>query len=765
MKKNLILIAILLICSCVDEDNSIEIEVINKQPLIFDQVTGENESSLPPILIKSLNDGNYFSAGSIWMDAAQSRSTSLIVVDTSPTTDRRGSGKLASSNIIMTAEHNIDGNITSDIFKVKYDVDYIFTPSNGSIKDDLIMRLRLKSLGLDPWSDSNQIIHPRIRTTFENWEVNLLAKYAQSNRSDIAILKVNPKTIDNNQIDGANFDPKYKTIPSWQAPGPGMFFDFIKPKCFGKCKSSNLELQEQTQLTLHHFNLHMDPAWISDWRGTIPTTPPTLPYSADSLMERIVNVSYFSHLPHNVQNQRILDVDFTAVLKNPITMYECDQNFSAQLDTKRGSSGGAVLSVTLDVDGVRTELKKNWIGIVSAIRVEGNMSSNENNAKIQEQDVNSNIYYQIKEFLDQAPSVDVFNVVAKILELQIEKINENIGNNGVPYLSNPSTCTTTSSCYDNCSPTDTVCKNNKLETEFAFTVTGPGRIDEQEGCIGSGCLPMQLPPMPARDGFRMLCPSVGGLGDRVSGMAVGFVGSPSTGTKSDCIDSALSSEAASTNFYLGEVGLVCAPYSYREWSMNWDFLSTSYITKKTDCVENIHDYEDSSINPHYVQSLNDYISSNYLYIKSEEQDSSFKTVLPAPIQMCPPGYILRGVEVNKTNTGAIKGILGLHCIDVRKNLKDAYRECGNRSQFKTIYPCYIPTNANLPNDLFRSTLYSAVHGTVETILSKVVIRLGDIYKKNNIENFLCLDGLKLSEIKSPLTEETSWLEFKCNRYK
>jgi hypothetical protein len=174
-------------------------------------------------------------------------------------------------------------------------------------------------------------------------------------------------------------------------------------------------------------------------------------------------------------------------------------------------------------------------------------------------------------------------------------------------------------------------------------------------------------------------------------MALGVVGSPNMGSTDKCTFSAINDDQDSRDVGLGEFGFVCGPYSKREWSMNWDFIfiNVLYVSKLNDCVR--YAYENlvaQSSSGTFNKKFGDFIKENFMYLKANSTD---RIMLPPPIQMCPPGYILRGLEVNKDSNEYIKGILGIYCVNPRvPNTKNSSK-CGSKTLSKN-YPCYVQTS-------------------------------------------------------------------------
>jgi hypothetical protein len=115
------------------------------------------------------------------------------------------------------------------------------------------------------------------------------------------------------------------------------------------------------EVSVHHFNLHMAPAWLVDRRYSNPPVPPpptNWPTDISGLYERIVNVS--SYLPNNLHNQRVIDPVFLPSIIIDNNTY--NQHFAIQGDVKEGSSGGAIL---IAKENQNSELKKHWAGVIS----------------------------------------------------------------------------------------------------------------------------------------------------------------------------------------------------------------------------------------------------------------------------------------------------------------------------------------------------------------------------------------------------------------
>jgi hypothetical protein len=122
---------------------------------------------------------------------------------------------------------------------VRFTHDTVKNISSMSIQpstyDDLLMRLRIKSLGLDPWADHLRKSHIEVQQEFEIWPSSLVKTYGGSGL-DIAIVKTIPKTMPSiSNENGYGSD----VLESWDIAGPGMFFDFLNPTCPTLCNNQD----------------------------------------------------------------------------------------------------------------------------------------------------------------------------------------------------------------------------------------------------------------------------------------------------------------------------------------------------------------------------------------------------------------------------------------------------------------------------------------------------------------------------------------------
>src|SRR5690554_4278500 len=88
-----------------------------------------------------------------------------------------------------------------------------------------------------------------------------------------------------------------------------------------------------------------------------------------------------------------------------------------------------------------------------------------------------------------------------------------------------------------------------------------------------------------------------------------------------------------TKPYLGTLGIICQPYSFVEWSMNWDFLSAEFRPAPGKLKHNLN----ANLNASQFRWLNQILIDWYQILDGQTYLS------PLSMQLCAPGYIMRGL--------------------------------------------------------------------------------------------------------------------------
>ena len=130
-----------------------------------------------------------------------------------------------------------------------------------------------------------------------------------------------------------------------------------------------------------------------------------------------------------------------------------------------------------------------------------------------------------------------------------------------------------------------------------------------------------------------------------------------------------------TKPYLGTLGIICQPYSFVEWSMNWDFLSAEFRPAPGKLKHNLN----ANLNASQFRWFNQILIDWYQILDGQTYLS------PLPMQLCAPGYIMRGLEVSAGDE-FIRGITAVYCVQPEIDPKDAPCLADDSA-----YPCKIDT--------------------------------------------------------------------------
>lgn len=719
-----------------DEDNNF---YKSSNEIIFYEPSGKNFLTLNSRITTHVSSDNYISALSLFEIFQNLRSSMVLVIRHKEKKDSEGilrpgktpsgSSKLASSNLLVTASH-----VTTSMFWCPDVIDRAFvsgardwvydeenfeydettpyssevyppnSPSNFTIaiKDDWMFRFRLKALGLENWAhhNINYTTNPPdnsdfdvIPDNFEGWLIEVVNDWSSVGK-DIAIVKTLPKVINDNVLD---LPPN--NLNEFKVSGPGMFYDYDIIGCSNCSKNTTKPLNINDILNTYHINRPM----ISDYFNPSPNPQ----YGGSASLQKMVNIREET----SVLDERITSTETQGIYSQPQQYSDVCEGSSmsepssfppiynlsteALVDSREGSSGGSVY-VAASNHHSKVGL---WVGVVSA---SGGPS-----------DTDSSFY-------DLSTSEeDEFNFVEFDSNIEEDIIN-NTGNRGAPFFGDPSGGWPPGiTPVDDCIAQQPISERANCLDVFLNVAT---YVEPDEWhCAGNECpssTPTSAPTDRKKDEFFDLsCQQydyslritredigVGILGGVYLSGGVTTVGNQILpGQVELCSTSPMREvprdpENNTAQHKLGQIGIVCAPTSYADWSVNWDFIYSKFVVRLDDCIVSHWDDLVAFFNQNnFVASISNVMTKTMAF-HNIGQDDSFDIdgydvlggqASPLPLQMCRPGYVLQGLHVNVSNDRSdIAGIRGLFCVAKPSySVNDTY--CNNNAN-RYSYPCYIP---------------------------------------------------------------------------
>lgn len=583
-----------------------------------------------------------------WQQVTTARSSAALWND--DTKVWPGSAVAASAGQYMTAHHVVaaiskNGDLSLSDYNLTFPRGWRFNhndpgeytdqegnhlPKNEHFhKDSWYLRYRLKSLGLDE-DATRGFLHEdeaHFFVNYKSWNIsdNYTHWAADNGNRDIAAIQIESRKIIH-----------FQNLPSWNAIGPGVFFDYRKPLAYREAENEG------------------DPALPED------------PEKDDPL------VGFFVHYPLRPASDPPTDYRESLVARDAIVRSGvkekpckdatsgapryCDELYGhyvrTNFDIKPGTSGGGVHWYPSD------EKLGYFVGIIKGCY----------GSDCPDDDPEAEV---AQEPADHATIFTPFD------ETISNYINKNRGFNGVPYRTSVSENPPAGS-YEAC-----MIDNPNLPSKC------DGLLDEflpsSDSHVIRGCAGKKCPSIGATDAYDGATDSSG------SGISVGNSGGDHVDSIRDdllwlrcwrrsddykmAIGIAGGRGEVNSEPHLGTVGVICQPYSFVEWSMNWDFLNAEF-RPAPDNLE--HDLRNNvgfmqfkwlhQILVEWYQKLDD---QNYL--------------TPLPMQLCAPGYIMRGLEAT-IGDKFIRGITAVYCVRPDVDPKDA--EC---LADDSAYPCKIKT--------------------------------------------------------------------------
>lgn len=454
--------------------------------------------------------------------------------------------------------------------------------------------------------------------------------------------------IENWEVDGEDIslikvEPKIvdrlASLPKWKLLGPGMFFDFKPPAV-------------------------LTDDWFEKDGHAIQIQHNTLVGSSNRTL-RVPLVSYDGVFRKFVSEPQQLSAN-NGTTRNYVL------EFVTNTDAQAGSSGSALF-----LDGGLDSSWLNWAGIYSGCGGSSQPCSNVTRVAFDSPDYNS--------FFNR---FDVKHQKAR---------NDSRGNHGEPFRSETNDCIdgNPDSCYDECAK---YCADPQHANEarcYKYDCVDPdaptsGDYDSNhEGCVGANCGSSRDPEKVkhlsctdnelAKTGNPSKVNAVQGLG---------VMGAPLQ-----------KNIASKTDTGLGGFGIICGPHSRREWSMNWDFIGVERRPHIRDLLTRLtHMYGDDEFwEAHKSEPLSFLNTSMRLTTEDKLEDGTpVDRIAPMPFQMCPPGFIMRGIEVQATGSEPsdyIVGVTALRCVDIREPSTPKKNACLDPStQEYAEYPCRVPTS-------------------------------------------------------------------------
>lgn len=746
-----------------------------------------------------------------------------------------GSGLLGTSNIVWTADHVIDyyaenqtvtqppsqnpptpptsifqDNLAVFVFSIDwFDVrPFHLVKTNttpGGLRnhrDTWYLRHRLHGLGLTNYvSDviNTQDYNDRIRVPFETWyhpDFDKVKRYGTPHQdstgtsqptTDVAWVKLAPKWI-------VGKDPETPDEPlvgkPFQLGGPGMFFGFYRALCItgsnyvpdGVCSEPSVNKQQ----LINHFatNIPQSSAYV---HLTTPTT--AAPWSAygyagarfmyEKLMTQDLVAGGGTQFDNHIREAPFTDNPIYSTSPTVVGQYSSsgvpiERAMRVQLDARRGHSGGPIIT---DPSNARS----GDLGYFHAI-LGSSISNNMVTGPIE------GAGYHYGYLPHNSSEAEIYAGV--IGGYMAEEVRKETGNQGTPWRSSVDDCENMDLdlCADDCIEQN---PNNidNCRIFFEDELEGPSWTDtpapkrdpsiEAALCLGQGC-DNGTPPARTQSSVKQLrCKDRYQSSDtsQYLGSGLGVVGGhllhEANEPVSECPTSQV--EVGSSNAVLGSLGLICGPRSKREWSMNWDFIRVEYRSLVNDCLQT----------PSVAYILNAYLNQSYLVreeVARGRDSGTFQTsngiVSPAPMLMCPPGYVMQGMKVNyDPEKEVITGIQGVFCSDLVKLANDEVQpansdECQADPQKRNQYPCYVPSRLDAGDGkpiyrgedatLFETALSAQSNERFELPTTQYLGNPNNT--SNNTELALCPDDQQVISMWVPSAndEPTRFIELNCD---
>lgn len=430
-----------------------------------------------------------------------------------------------------------------------------------------------------------------------------------------------------------------RQLPKWQILGPGMFFDFKPPAVLSDdwFEKDGHAIQIQHNIPIGSSN--------PDFR--VPLV------SYDGVFRKFVSVP-----------QQLTAIDGTT--RNYVL------EFIANTDARGGSSGSALF-----LDGGLDSSWQNWAGIYSGCGGVSNSCS------------------EVIEVPFDSPD---YNSFFNRFDLKHQDARNNAqGNHGEPFRSGTDECTEgdPDSCYDECV---VYCANpehaneTRCEKYHCHDPDAPIFDDHdsnQEGCVGSNCGSSRDPKKVRHLSCTNNKLAKTGNPARVHDVqGLGVMGAPLQ-----------KNLASKTDTALGGFGIICGPHSRREWSMNWDFIGVERRDHRRDLLTRLtYMYGDDDFWDTYKSEPLSFLNTSMRLTTEDklEDGTPVDRIAPMPFQMCPPGFVMRGLEVQATGSGPsdyIVGVTALRCVDIRKPITPKFNPCldPDHDDYRE-YPCRVPTS-------------------------------------------------------------------------
>lgn len=419
----------------------------------------------------------------------------------------------------------------------------------------------------------------------------------------------------------------------WRLAGPGVFFDFREPA-----------IAQDQWIDPEHHAIHI--------QQNVPAI--SNPATNDP---RVRLVSYDNH--------------FRSIVSHPATengrTYVLD--FTTNTDTRKGSSGSSLFTKR----GV-TANYASWIGIYSLCS--GYENGNQDECPFDER--------------VDAGSQEYEKYFSRLEEDQRDRRDASRANEGEPYRSSFADCQggQQPTCYDECVEycADPANANDPTCVEGCWAVFPPttGLPSDDGPCVGSGCS-SDVRHLSCRNNFLAKTNNPDGI-DVAHGL--GVMGAPLR-----------EGVVTQSELGLGELGIICGPFSGAEWSMNWDFVG----------YQNRPHYRDRKGTLTYLNSdhrfgevlkappLSFEILQTVFWTPDTVGSDDIDRVAAMPFQMCPPGFVMRGLDVQHTGEDPgdyIIGITALRCVDIREPTDPRQNPCLDTQHADyNDYPCRVPTAA------------------------------------------------------------------------
>lgn len=419
--------------------------------------------------------------------------------------------------------------------------DWFHNATGTSELDEWYLRLRLQSLGLPEWAAS--LTSDEVFFFFSSWEFFHVAEYG-SQEKDVYLISTESQLIDHPR-DG---------VPAWEVLGPGVFFDFQVTGSESGLPLNDIEAGFDASLLQSNDRVEFE--------------------SEDEIVRLVSNDAIIRETQRGYQstgNTMWDGEDFTYVV-----------DLLGNWDAKRGSSGGGLFAYP------ETGEPMHYVGLYF-----GNIGE----PALLELGWNHDD--------PLGPDDERVSTAATPLDDRMASDRrDNRGNDGNPHRSDRDTCAGGGDldCFDNCvdyckdaPPDDPICIPGSGESCWELLVgeLPPETEAVHTGCVGQGCDGTggdEQPPKTRESRIFLNCkrnylatfdPVV--ETDTVHGL--GLIGAPTTYNTGD-LDSAL-----------GTIGVICGPFSAREWSMNWDFISAEWRRQSSDQLDGVDGFKEFDEGP------------------------------------------------------------------------------------------------------------------------------------------------------------------------